>query len=124
MGGDVRPQREEFEAALLTDTQFLILEVRQINQCSLERLLGKIGLGHVERCGLRNEAAQRAIGLLDTPAQLAPQPHEQVNAQKRNRIGLFNAIGVLQRRQVKVASGIEIGQHQNFIEGNRLQLGL
>ena len=98
------------------------LEVRQVDQRGLERLLGQIGrpsngaiLGH-ERC-------QRAIGLLDAPAQLAPQAHEQVDPQERNCIRRV-AVGIAQRGQIEIATGIRIGQHQNAIEGNGLQFGL
>src|SRR5262245_7089579 len=97
--GDVRPEREQFEAALIADRQFFIqrLEVGQANERGLERLLGQ--MSRLERRVLRREGLQRAVGVLDAPAKLAPQPHEQVNAQEDNRIGL-DAVAVLQRGQI------------------------
>ena len=123
--GDVRPEREQLEAALLADPHLLIqrLEVRQVDQRGLERLLGKVGRVLVKRRRLRNEGGQRPVGLLDAPAQLAPQPHEEVDAQKVDRFG-FGAVGVLQRGQVEIASGIGIGQHQNLTEGKVFEEGL
>ena len=62
-----------------------------------------------------HERGEAAVGLLDGPAQLAPQPHEQVDAHEVDRGGR-PAVGIAQRGRVEAAPRIRVGQHEDVVE--------
>src|SRR5262245_35867491 len=117
--------RDELEPALFAGLQLLLqcLAVCQVDQRGLQWPL--VQMRRLKWSIRGHERLQGAVRLLDAPAQLAPQPHEQVDSQEGNRVG-FRAVSVLQRGQIEIAARIGIRQHQYLAKGDirkmRLQL--
>ena len=121
LAGDrnVGPQRQELDAALTAGPDALVerLEMRQVNQRAQQRLPVQVR-GFVWRI-LRHQHLQRAIRLLERPSQLAPHPHQQIDAEIDDRIR-FRPVGISQRRQIEITAGIGIGKDEDAAEWNGL----